>query len=212
LLLLPEEEDEMHGDSLRISMPRVLRIVEAFTAIAVTLFITASCLARAEETAKDGKLMDEAIWPALVEMLDAAPDWTRMQRGATESKRELLSVLEEIARQGVDNARAVVEEYARRASEAPGKMDVDELGNVFILNRVLFRVPARVRAEKARFFGGWAGVPHGGGYVDMLWPLVLENGQLRLEGEFRGYYGDVYDALGEFDYFLSEYGVRSPSG
>ena len=43
--------------------------------------------------------------------------------------------------------------------------------------------------------------------VNVLWPLQ-SNGILRVTGQFGGFYGPPYDALGEFDYFNQVYGRR----
>lgn len=157
---------------------------------------------------KSRKKMQEDTKLALLEKLNKAPTWTNISTKQGELKKELLSVLFEIAGYDTENIRNFLLEYIRNVSDVPGGMNIDKMSNVFVLNRLLFNVPSKVLANKAMFFGGWAGVPHDENFVDMLWPLSFLDEHLDLVGEFRGYYGDVYDAIGEFDYFLKEYGRR----
>lgn len=154
------------------------------------------------------KKMQEDTKLALLEKLNKAPTWTNILKEQKELKKDLLTVLFEIAGYDTENIRNFLLEYIRNVSDVPGGMNIDKMSNVFVLNRLLFNVPSKVPANKAMFFGGWAGVPHDENFVDMLWPLSFLDQHLDLVGEFCGYYGDVYDAIGEFDYFLREYGRR----
>ena len=161
-----------------------------------------------ENYGKSRKTMQEDTKIALLEKLNKAPTWTNIYKDQQELKKDLLSVLFEIAGYDTENIRNFLLEYIRNVSDVLGGMNINKMSNIFVLNRLIFNVPSKIPANKARFFGGWAGVPHDENYVDMLWPLSFLDEHLDLVGEFRGYYGDVYDAIGEFDYFLREYGRR----
>lgn len=41
-----------------------------------------------------------------------------------------------------------------------------------------------------------------------LWPLRVENGELKLVGTFQGFFGSDYDGVREFDVMMKAYGRR----
>ncbi len=85
---------------------------------------------------------------------------------------------------------------------------IDAWSKIYVLNRFYFDVPDSETASKVKYFGGWGIPPQGKELVNILWPLAVNaSGKIYLKGAFGGYTGDSYDALGEFDYFLSGYGL-----
>jgi hypothetical protein len=91
----------------------------------------------------------------------------------------------------------------------PRSYDTNELSKVYVLNRYYFNVPSEAPATDAKFFGGWAGVPINEEHVNLCWPLEFDSeSKPRVIGYFRGYFGDVYAAIEEFDYLSNKYGRR----
>jgi len=90
---------------------------------------------------------------------------------------------------------------------------------LWILNRYLFNVPEKYPRARARFF--FFGLPRpddNQDYVNLMWPLgYTEDGRITLVGWYwfykRGFMekamGASYDAVGEFDYFRSTFGLRA---
>lgn len=82
-----------------------------------------------------------------------------------------------------------------------GSYSVEQMSRLFLVNRYILAIPEQVPRAEDRAFGGW--FPPGGEPSGPLWPFSLRNGKLKLTGRFQGYAGPPYDALGEFDHFLS---------
>lgn len=81
--------------------------------------------------------------------------------------------------------------------------NIEEMGRLFLVNRYALAIPEQIPEEQDQAFGGWIIPPD----ASPLWPFSIQNGELQLIGRFRGYAGAPYDALGEFDHFVS-YGAR----
>jgi hypothetical protein len=85
------------------------------------------------------------------------------------------------------------------------------LSKVYVLLRAVFNVPQEISREEAKTFGGWVhpSVLQKSGSYDLMWPLGLnEKSEVIFVGQFEGYFGSEYDAMGEFDYFSSKYKFR----
>jgi hypothetical protein len=112
----------------------------------------------------------------------------------------------------VADARTVVKRLSDCSPEEKKLLtlaDRSKLSTVYILLRYYFYVPSWEHAERVKFFGGWDGVPEKDTQFAILWPLTENaDGSVHLDGMFQGYYGEPYDALGEFDYFSDKYGPR----
>jgi hypothetical protein len=92
---------------------------------------------------------------------------------------------------------------------ANGEYSTGNAGQLFVMNRYLFKVPTQLKRGEARFFGGWTGVPHDENGVNPLWPLaVAKDGRLKLVGRSSRYFGDEFQAVEEFDYLNLKYGRR----
>lgn len=85
---------------------------------------------------------------------------------------------------------------------------VDDMSKLFVLNRYIFKVPAKSKLGEPGF-GGWIGIPHDETEINELWPFAVRtDGRLELIGEFGGYNGDDFQAVEEFDYFNQRFGRR----
>lgn len=80
---------------------------------------------------------------------------------------------------------------------------------VYLLLRALFNVPASADGADAKTFGGWLGVPTLEEGYNLLWPLTVnERGRIAVTGQFAGYLGRPYDAVGELQFFSKQFGRR----
>jgi len=102
-------------------------------------------------------------------------------------------------------ARVLIAAYVLAA-----RGNLDALSKIYLFNRLYFKVPPGFIPRKdAKVFGGWRGVPLMDGTINVLWPLTQDlDGHLSLTGQFKGYFGEKYRPLEEFDYFLEKFGTR----
>lgn len=143
----------------------------------------------------------------VVDILSKTPGWSTIGPEDGESRQKLLSLLSSLDTVRTNDIRAGVVEYLETLK---GASSLNDLSKIFILNRLLFRVPVDENRNRARFFGGWRGVPFVGDKVNMMWPVATDSqGRLIISGIFSGYSGEDYWALSEFDHFTTTYGRRN---
>ena len=124
----------------------------------------------------------------------------------------MLKRIDAVALEDTVVLRDALERYVSKR-QAEDNYSIGEMGKLFILNRYLFNVPSSSELKQASFFGAWYGVPENERYVNLLWPLKIENnGKLTLVGEFSGYFGPDFRAVEEFDYFHRRFGCRVRNG
>ena len=144
----------------------------------------------------------------LVDEIERCPAWSRHTSNDLVVRQAILNHLRTISQAESDDIRSAIELFIA-AREKAGSYGVDEMSKLFVLNRYLFDVPVSADPEGAKYFGGWVGVPCDKNHVDLLWPLSLnDKGDLVLKNGFRGYLGDDYVAMDEFDWFTKKYGRR----
>lgn len=105
--------------------------------------------------------------------------------------------------------RAGVEAFWLAQRNAPD--DTAEHSKLYLALRLLFAVPETVDGAQAKVFGGWnhPSITTREEPFQMLWPLGRDAaGQLEVQGHYRSYRGAPYNALAEFDYFASRFGLR----
>jgi len=144
----------------------------------------------------------------LIADLLSAPSWLAlpMSADANQDAEKLLAVLRRVQKFAIPDVRALLVEFVRSVPDGTGRLD--QVGKIFVLNRLLFNVPEpRPSRRVDRGHGGWF-VPVYNGRPDMLWLLSFDHGQLKLTGRFVGYSGALYDPLREFDRFECTYGPR----
>ena len=119
----------------------------------------------------------------------------------------------DVARMFVSRSAAVrrlfVEEYALRYCSQ--ELDLERASGLYLLFRIVFRLPKSLNRDDARVFGGWLHPSIGSGSptFDIAWPVRIDARTDALSVEtFRGYFGKGYDALGEYDYLASRFSLR----
>ena len=94
------------------------------------------------------------------------------------------------------------------------RIDLPKASGLYLLFRLVFDLPAEFPREETKVFGGWlhASTTKHSEPFDLSWPaaLDLKNNTVRID-RFRGYRGKGYDAIGEYEYFLEKFHLRSPA-
>lgn len=131
------------------------------------------------------------------------PDWVSVtpDRWPTEVLRintEVRQIGHQLAGFDLDAIRSGIKEFA-----PPGSLSVEDAGRLLLLNRIVFEVPEW--ADSVGFFGGFVGPETKGSQAQIGWPFDRRG---EVVHPFRGYMGDEYQALSEFDHFAQQYPRR----
>jgi hypothetical protein len=149
----------------------------------------------------------------VLNVLKQLPAWTRL--GADRRGRyRVAELLMPLLRERAENVRAAMKIYIRDLSKTSQLNDIDGMSRLFVLNRYYFDVPSTISLEKIRSFGGWDCVPSDEKSLNPLWPWSIRRGKKFLTGTFGGYFGPIYLALDEFDFFrksFSRYDAPKPA-
>lgn len=170
------------------------------------------------------------------ELLEACSSWGDIVTASKEDKDRAMSYLTRISSQdplivrqaikkylginskeshSIENNSLSVKEALDRYKSSEGIASYNlsqpspDVSRIFLLNRFMFNVPSEVMMP-VPVFGGWEGVPHRDGKINLLWPFsIAADGSIELTGKPIMYVGQRYDAIGEFDYFYHAYGKRN---
>jgi hypothetical protein len=183
--------------------------------IAIEVVVLASCLAGvgaciscagAGSTAPGPNSDTTRTADGLVTSLRRAPGWASIGRDGAGERRELLEALTSVAKDRPEVVRQAIVAYL---TEEGSERHVDMWSKVYILNRIMFAVPQSEQIGKVEYFGGWVGAPHDTVHWNLLWPVGIDDGVMRIDGDFSGYFGPEYRAIAEFDRFQGMYGLRN---
>jgi hypothetical protein len=137
-------------------------------------------------------------------LLDRCPEWTQLNGDDRGAKQKILLCLAQISTNDIRDIRIGVTKFLHT------QRGQAESGKIFLLNRYLFNVPELGEPDDS-IVTPWHS-PTRSGRLDLLWPFsLMPKGDLELTGNFKGYTGESYRPLDEFDYFLKTYGRRTPS-
>jgi hypothetical protein len=107
--------------------------------------------------------------------------------------------------------RVEVKEFSKRYCVS--NFDQARASGLYVLLRVVFKVPEDYPREDVRFFGSWSRFGANDDEADRVnlrWPVKIEGGPPVLTVlRFDGYSGGVYDAVGEYNYFANRFKIRS---
>jgi hypothetical protein len=135
-------------------------------------------------------------------ILRSMPEWLQLPRKGS----DIISSLTSISHFPTEVIRAAEFSYLNSATSEDDSVKWDKL---MLTHRYIFAVPARVRPEDVRFFGGW-GRTGSESTLNLLWPFEeKQDGSLHLRWLPSGYLGPDYRALDEFDYFSKRFGRRA---
>lgn len=140
----------------------------------------------------------------VADILAACPAWTSLQPHDLQGKTSVLRCMKQASKIPIRALRKQLVAFVGANVDSTA-----QLSKVFLLNRSIFAVPARVPWSEFRSLGAWCGVPSDATGVNVLWPLSVSSaGELAVTGAYQGYFGPPYRALQEFDRFSSMYGMR----
>lgn len=136
-------------------------------------------------------------------LLFSMPPWLNLGFN-TKAEVKLLEGLRRVSAFHTDVIRGGIEFFIDQ-SKRKKSYSLDEQSKLYLLNRYLFRLPRLMLRGQLPFFGGWV-IPYESKRFNPSWPFVPQpGGRLVLKGAFRGYMGDEFLALAEFDYFRKYY-------
>ena|ERR1041384_3360545 len=144
----------------------------------------------------------------VVELIESSPEWSEIPADDEASRSKIIEKMRGVAKYDLDTIRSAIEQYLSKKEQSEGGNDVASMSRLYVLNRYLFDVPDKVPMGERRF-GSFFGIPHDSQSVNEMWPLSVDDkGKLALTGSFKGYFGEEYLPLQEFDYFKEKYGPR----
>lgn len=165
------------------------------------MLVTIFCLFLVSMPAKSA---ENELQKAVVE-ISAAPDWRRIpfpSNGTTAAR--LVNTLLKYKDYCPEKARILVKMLINTSGKT---LDLDVGGKIYIFNRLYINVPESSKRADWKVFGGWGGIAVDDHRINSMYPLVLSNGEFKLE-QFSGYGGPPYQALEEFDWLLKRFGPR----
>lgn len=137
-------------------------------------------------------------------------EWGSTSDYPEDSWRRLRVVARELQSYSPKFAKDVISRYQASDNGQYGKEDFQKDGKLYLLMRVMFKLPEQSR-ESHVLFGGWM-MPQGsyehGELHNLGWPVTWKSGNPALESGYFGLQGSRYNATAEFDYFQSKYSFR----
>jgi hypothetical protein len=143
----------------------------------------------------------------LVKLIEACPAWIDVTGADLVGGQRITECLSVVADSDTPTIREAVKRLVWKHEDKEDEMGVQT--KVFLLNRLIFNVPVSSKRKESPVFGGWVGVPSDDETINLLWPFETNtDGKLELISGFRGYAGEPFEALGEFDSFNKRFGRR----
>jgi hypothetical protein len=189
---------------------RALTCVLAIAAAALSACGSAQTReSRARDAAAEARADASPDARALADAIEALPEWNRTNYAPPAARAQLERVAADAARLDLATVRVAVGLVDRAKGEPVIPARLAAWGRLTLFNRAYFAVPSAVPPEQVLFFAGWITADRREGAPDgLLWPLVVEDGRIVAVRGFNGYMGAGYDAVGEFDYFAANFGLR----
>jgi len=143
---------------------------------------------------------------AIISVLRNCPPFIDVYPTNVQTRRAIVDKLNTIRKFSLETIKAAEKAVVKSGTGESFRVDC----NIYVLHRLLFRVPRRAKGDAARTFGGFWVHSDGKG-LHILWPLKeTAEGGLVLTGysEGLGYMGPGYDPIAEFDFFRKTFGLR----
>lgn len=142
------------------------------------------------------------------DILNGMHPWARIEKGDDELTKDIVADLNKICQYPVQEIRNAIQSFVDDCQKSDEGYTTDQMSKLYVLNRYLFELPVFEDLNEPRF-AAIRGIPVENHSLNVLWPLEIgKNGELELSGIFKGYYGESYQAIKEFDHFKNKYGVR----
>lgn len=146
-------------------------------------------------------------------ILDKLPAWSKtIDPGQKITYGELIPIAVAFLALPADVRRDLIKKY--HGQYCFPKLDLERASAIYLFFRIIFNLPNQQSLEHVKVFGGWLhpSINTGQAYFNLSWPVNIDvdNSTLVID-RFTGYFGKGYDALGEYDYFVSLFAFREPS-
>jgi hypothetical protein len=146
----------------------------------------------------------EEIKDVLVKMYP----WARLEQNEMDLKKMILIDLKKISKYSIQEIRSGVKSFIDECINSKEGYNTDQMSKLYVLNRYLFNLPEYVDINEPRF-AAIRGIPVKNDKINLLWPLEkIGKNELQITGIFKGYSGESFLALKEFDFFNEKYGVK----
>jgi len=146
-----------------------------------------------------------------VSALERLPDWSKTIDPDHHADYSLLKpALIDLGTLADADRRSEIEAYSRKYCFP--KLDLSKASGLYVLLRLAFVIPREYPRWSTKVFGGWRhpSTTQTDQPFRILWPVEINEQTYRvLIAPFRGYTGKGYDAIGEYDYFLQHFPLRS---
>ncbi|NQY05591.1 MAG: hypothetical protein HRT68_05130 [Flavobacteriaceae bacterium] len=134
--------------------------------------------------------------------------WADISICDSNNHEELIKNMSRIMEYEIHYIKEAISIYIEKSSESISGYSTNMMAKLHVLNRYIFNVPECIDVNTPRY-GSFIGIPIENQDVNALWPLRTNDaGDLELYDDFKGYIGESFMAIEEFDYFLKEYGIR----
>ena len=146
----------------------------------------------------------------LIALIADMPAWADLGEKDAEPRVQIVAVARQLLASPLEIVREAFHGYIALSESQESSYDVSAMSRLYVLNRLLFALPATTEPDQPRF-ASFAGVPVTENGLNELWPVAREDDVWSVRGTFAGYFGEAYLALEEFDHFHQQFGLRSPS-
>lgn len=144
-------------------------------------------------------------------MIYSIPAWTMGYDNSMSN--QLYNISRQLSTVPYNSLRNSMANYARLFARSDE--EIDAMSKVYLLLRVLYQLPVAAERSQVKVFGGFIhpSIENMNAPFNMSYPVAstgnyYEN-PISVNGEYRGFLGRGYDAVGEFDYFNEIFARRS---
>jgi hypothetical protein len=142
-------------------------------------------------------------------ILEGLPDWSEQDDNAVADYGLLSRAAVGLAQLGESDRRGEVEQYS--SAYCLPHLSISEASGLYVLLRLMFDLPHAYPLAATKVYGGWIHPSIGQDPFDLSWPVTVSPDlQVATIAPFAGYRGKGYDALGEYDYLLNRFSIRTP--
>jgi len=146
----------------------------------------------------------------MTKLIESASDWAKTIDPTFKPRYSGLSAAAlQIAEMTPQGRKAEIKAFSHQYCFP--QMNLEKSASLYLMLRILFDLPREVPRDRAKVFGGWMH-PSIGEVTpfQMSWPVTVnpETDTAAVQ-RFQGYSGKGYDAFGEYEYFETNFPLRS---
>lgn len=155
---------------------------------------------------------DKSSLNSLAQVILDIPAWTNVYTSS--ENLNLTEIASEVSSVPTPNLQTAIQQILDAVIGT--KSEIEDLSKVYLLLRSIFQLPNNAPRSNVKVFGGWINpevlktdLPN----FNLSWPIVPNIGStgitLQVVGQFAGYLGKPYDAIGELLFFEENYPRRA---